>query len=136
MQLSKTTHKYIFIIHKNKSLTLVNVCSVFQIQATDIDAAPNGQNVVYSCCQPGNDTQSLFTVSEEGRVIVAAENGLAGHIGTYQLTVTASDWGQPSRSGTATVTVHVDDFNDHTPELFVEGDKSTVVHRPEVCFDV
>lgn len=103
-----------------------------QIQATDIDAAPNGQNVVYSCCDPGNDSLSLFSVNEEGRVVVSTEAGLSGHVGIYQLTVTASDWGQPSRSGTATVTVHVEDFNDHTPQLSVTGDKSPVVNRPEV----
>ena len=105
---------------------------LWQIQAIDIDASPNGQNVKYSCCSPTNDTNQLFKVNSEGRVIVAASSGLVGHSGIYSLTVHASDWGTPSKTGSAKVIVRVIDFNDHKPVLSVYNNRTTSVNRPEV----
>lgn len=65
--------------------------------------------------------------------MVASELGLRGQTGIYRLTVTATDWGTPNRTGSAVVIVHVEDYNDHNPRLSVLGGRGTTVHRPEVA---
>ena len=63
---------------------------------------------------------------------MAASSGLVGHSGIYSLTVHASDWGTPSKTGSAKVIVRVIDFNDHKPVLSVYNNRTTSVNRPEV----
>lgn len=64
---------------------------------------------------------------------MATKAGLLEMSGVYQLSVTASDSSSPARSSVATVIVDIEDFNNHSPVLRVDGDIDTTVNRPEVC---
>ena len=108
-----------------ENLTISNLIAT--VSATDIDDGPNGE-ISYS----------LFAGSE-GKFEIGRKTGLVTLIGTldrevtdiYQMVVAAFDSGSPFKSGTATVTITVEDSNDNEP-IFSQSLYNSVVDENSV----
>jgi hypothetical protein len=76
---------------------------VATLEASDRDAGADG---IIDYTITGGNTDGYFTISGMGfGEVVVERTPINPH--NYHLTITASDRGNPSRSSTATLTVHV-----------------------------
>ena len=84
------------------------------VTATDADTS---QHVTYSITD-GN-TDDVFEIdSASGAIRVASPTGLDHETNpTFELSIAATDSGQPSQASTSTVTINVDDLNEFAPTL-------------------
>ncbi|XP_010172162.2 neural-cadherin [Antrostomus carolinensis] len=87
---------------------------VVQVSAVDLDSGLNGRFSFHLLNK--SDPGGQFSVASDGWVMVA---GLLDHetVTQYQLTVIATDMGQPPLTGSATVLVTLQDVNDNGPEF-------------------
>ncbi|CDH93161.1 Cadherin domain-containing protein [Caenorhabditis elegans] len=84
-----------------------------KITATDADSGKNGQ-IVYSIDQKIDNLP--IDISPDGMLFIGAiDRENMGNSNEVNLTVTASDSGEPKRSASATVTIRVKDINDNSP---------------------
>ena len=84
------------------------------VTATDADSSPS---LAYSITG-GNDANSFEIDSATGVIRVAPAAQLDHEANAaIQLTVMATDNGQPARSSTSTITIHVSDENEFAPSL-------------------
>lgn len=89
---------------------------VTQLSATDADSGSNG----WLAYRLESGAQDRFVVdSLSGTVLVGNTTLDREERGSYRLVVMATDRGTPSMSGTATLTVILDDVNDSRPR-FIE----------------
>lgn len=93
---------------------------VTEVHAQDADelGSPNSQ-VSYTL------GSSLFVIDETTGQITT-NTSLRGKVGSYSLTVTASDNGEPRMTGTANVTVTVIDVNLNTPQILNISDENKI----------
>lgn len=93
---------------------------VIEVNAQDADehGSPNSQ-VSYTL------NSSLFVIDETTGQMTTTMS-LVGNVGTYSLTVIASDNGHPRLYGTANVTVTVIDVNLNAPEIMNIPDGNTI----------
>ncbi|NXQ88043.1 CADN protein, partial [Nyctibius grandis] len=87
---------------------------VVQVSAVDLDSGLNGRFSFHLLNK--SDPGGQFSVASDGWVTVA---GLLDHetVTQYQLIVIATDMGQPPLTGSATVSVTLQDVNDNGPEF-------------------
>ncbi|XP_071890555.1 neural-cadherin isoform X2 [Anas platyrhynchos] len=87
---------------------------VVQVSAVDLDSGLNGRFSFHLLNK--SDPGGQFSVASDGWVVVA---GLLDYeaVTQYQLTVIATDMGQPPLAGSATVVVTLQDVNDNGPEF-------------------
>ncbi|NWX92829.1 CADN protein, partial [Nothoprocta pentlandii] len=87
---------------------------VVQVSAVDLDSGLNGRFSFQLLSQ--SDPGGQFSVAGDGWVVVA---GPLDHeaVTRYSLVVTATDMGQPPLTGSATVSVTLQDVNDNGPEF-------------------
>lgn len=87
---------------------------VVQVSAVDLDSGLNGRFSFHLLNK--SDPGGQFSVASDGWVVVA---GLLDYeaVTRYQLTVIATDMGQPPLAGSATVVVTLQDVNDNGPEF-------------------
>ncbi|CAL2042239.1 unnamed protein product [Caenorhabditis brenneri] len=84
-----------------------------KISATDLDSGKNGQ-VVYSIDQKVENLP--IDISPDGMLFIGAiDRESMGNSNEVNLTVTASDSGEPRRSSSVIVTIRVKDINDNPP---------------------
>ncbi|KAM6444065.1 cadherin-23 [Liasis olivaceus] len=88
--------------------------SVLQVIATDMDSGPN-QQLSYRI---ESGAQDKFLIHATTGVISVANITIdREEKDSYRLTVAATDQGTPPLSGTATVSIQIDDINDSQPEF-------------------
>ncbi|XP_059919417.1 protocadherin Fat 4 [Gadus macrocephalus] len=85
--------------------------SILQVVARDDDQGANGQ---LSYMLSGGNDEAAFSLSSSGQLSLTQTLDRETQ-GSYLLLVTATDSGSPPLSGTATVTVLVEDENDNVP---------------------
>uniref|UniRef100_A0A8B9VJF9 Neural-cadherin n=1 Tax=Anas zonorhyncha TaxID=75864 RepID=A0A8B9VJF9_9AVES len=87
---------------------------VVQVSAVDLDSGLNGRFSFHLLNK--SDPGGQFSVASDGWMVVA---GLLDYeaVTRYQLTVIATDMGQPPLAGSATVVVTLQDVNDNGPEF-------------------
>ncbi|XP_069129376.1 protocadherin Fat 4-like [Argopecten irradians] len=91
---------------------------VINVTARDDDSAPNG-TVTYSLHQDVDEIYpGTFQLDPNSGVITTRKVLDREDISYYVIRVIARDGGTPSRSSTATVSVHVDDINDSIPTFY------------------
>lgn len=103
--------------------------------ATDEDESRYNGNIDYSILN-GNVDDAFHITSATGEVILVKELDRERHT-QYQLIVTAKDRGEPSRNATCTVSIILNDVNDHPPtfnqtEYVVNVSESFEVGKPIV----
>ena len=99
---------------------------VATVKAIDADIGDNGV-IVYSLDFAAGNSSDLFGVRtgvDSGRLYVSAP--LHGKVGVYSVVVVARDRGDPSLWSAATVVVHVEDVNDHIPNIIHPPQNQTV----------
>ncbi|KRY74853.1 Protocadherin Fat 1 [Trichinella pseudospiralis] len=107
---------------------------IVQVSATDLDRGDNGL-VAYRLFRPDeSDTfsQLPFSVMDDGWIVVNGSTDREQKA-RWQFQVEAYDFGKPSRSALATVTVDLVDVNEHPPTV-LDCNTTTTVHvkRPLV----
>ena len=85
---------------------------VFRLKATDEDEGENGR-VDYSISSGDNKTFGIFP---DGNLYLKMELDREER-DYYSLGITTSDHGQPRRSSTTTMTIHITDKNDNPPQF-------------------
>ncbi|UMM31105.1 hypothetical protein L5515_012719 [Caenorhabditis briggsae] len=96
---------YVITVDEGKSEKL-------KIKATDLDAEKNGQ-IVYSIDQKMEKLP--IDISPDGMLFIGAIDRESMETNEVNLTVTASDSGEPKRSSSVVVTIRVKDINDNAP---------------------
>ncbi|XP_030047622.1 protocadherin Fat 4 [Microcaecilia unicolor] len=91
---------------------------VSSVTATDSDSGDNA-DLHYSIT--GTNSHGTFSISPTTGSIFLAKKLDFETQSLYKLNITAKDSGQPPRSSTASVVIHVRDFNDNPPS-FAPGD--------------
>ncbi|KAG1956024.1 protocadherin Fat [Pimephales promelas] len=89
--------------------------AVIDVVATDKDDGPNAVVTYHIVKQEPSSTPPVFTIKAESGSIILAEKLDYGKAKRYTLEVEGQDGGVPSLTGTATVTVLVEDVNDKAP---------------------
>ncbi|XP_056103176.1 protocadherin Fat 1-like isoform X1 [Rhinichthys klamathensis goyatoka] len=89
--------------------------TVVDVMATDKDDGPNAVVTYHIVKQEPSSTPPVFTIEAESGSIILAEKLDYGKAKSYTLEVEGQDGGIPVLTGSATVTVQVEDVNDKAP---------------------
>ena len=88
--------------------------------ATDPDSALNGQVQYALADTTAQELKDLFAINDEG-VLYNKQPVDYETAQNYHLSITARDRGENSRPIYAKVVIHVEDVNDHPPEIKVNA---------------
>lgn len=100
--------------------------AVGKVSAEDMDVPP--QNSVRYSFSGGHLTHSKFAIEPETGDIFTTSSLDREAESVYRFAVLASDHGEPALTGTATVTVYVQDRNDHDPVFQFPASSNNTVH--------
>ncbi|XP_029297315.1 LOW QUALITY PROTEIN: protocadherin Fat 4 [Cottoperca gobio] len=106
--------------------------NILQVVARDDDQGANGQ---LSYMLSGGNDEAAFSLSSSGQLSVTQTLDREAQ-GKYFLLITATDSGNPSLSGTGTVTVLVDDVNDNVPVFTSSTFHTTIMENAPTGADV
>ena len=84
------------------------------VSAIDPDSVTNPADITFTII--GGNEHGFFSLNPQSGVLVAEVKFNREVKAKYRLTVTADDGGTPSQTGTAQITVVIDDINDNDPE--------------------
>lgn len=99
--------------------------SVLKVEASDTDFGMNAE--VNYLIQKGSFNE--FVINNETGLVTVASKLNYDRRSSYSLEVLAVDHGQPSLTGTATVSIHITDVNDKLPYFDPEVQKAEVRNR-------
>ncbi|KAK5864404.1 hypothetical protein PBY51_015650 [Eleginops maclovinus] len=106
--------------------------NILQVVARDDDQGANGQ---LSYMLSGGNDEGAFSLSSSGQLSLTQTLDREAQ-GKYTLLITATDSGNPSLSGTGTVTVLVDDVNDNVPVFTASAFHTTIMENAPTGADV
>ena len=99
---------------------------IFWLRATDEDRGDNGR-IKYEITNGNNDTFGIFP---DGHLFLKMPVDREEE-DYYSLGVTATDHGEPQRSSTTTMTIHISDKNDNAPEFSSRAYDFTIIENEQ-----
>lgn len=100
--------------------------TVLTVEATDVDIGTNG---VITYRITGGNVNNSFAISSQGGAITVAAPLDFETLFWYNLTVIATDGGDPRQTGTALVYVTLTDHNDVSPLLVIQNNEVTYTEQ-------
>uniref|UniRef100_A0A6I8PZQ9 Cadherin domain-containing protein n=1 Tax=Xenopus tropicalis TaxID=8364 RepID=A0A6I8PZQ9_XENTR len=100
--------------------------SIYRIQASDIDAGDNAK-VIYSIYNTDTEDYSMssfFSINIETGVLYAQRSFDYEQHKEFQIKVYAKDYGSPSLSCNASLTIRITDQNDNVPKILYPSSES------------
>ncbi len=94
--------------------------NILQVTATDPDSGQNGQIQYGLADSTPQEFRDLFAINDKG-VLYNKQPVDYERAQNYHLSITARDRGENSRPIYSKVVIHVEDINDHPPEINVNA---------------